>query len=305
MSIQKTLQSKKALTSYIRASKNKHIRSIAESMNISVEELKGWLEYHDLLDAVILFNAPEKELGELLTGFRKDRKVLRPYEIDFYLDGLRLGVDFNGTYWHSSEFRTPYYHQEKALMALSNGVKLYQIFEYEWSKKDIVLAGIQRLAGVLPRLSVKEVREIDRNAAITFLHFNTLSYEDFDLAIGCFSDDLCAIMTFKGNVLTNYAEIYNKTVLDGFKRAFDYFRSKYTLDKITAFNDLAKPLYEFSGFSPDGVTEPELVWFKNTVLTPEKKAFLLRGSKLSEEETLKKLEYKKLYTSGKVRLISD
>jgi hypothetical protein len=274
-------------------------------MNISVEELKGWLEYHDLLDAVILFNAPEKELGELLIGFKKDRKVIRPYEIDFYHEGLKLGVDFNGTYWHSSEFRTPYYHQEKALMALSNGIKLYQIFEYEWNKKEIVLAGIQKLAGVLPRLSVKEVREIDKNEAITFLHFNTLAYEDFDLAIGCFSDELCAVMTFKENTLTNYSEIYNKTVLEGFKKAFDYFRSKNTFKEIHAFLDLAKPLYEYTDFKYTGKTEPELIWFKNTVLTEEKKAFLLRGSKLPEDEALRKFGYKKLYTCGKLCLTFD
>ena len=114
---------KKALLSYIKASPNKHVNYLSEHLNIDKETLIKILESYNLLDKVILYNSPEKELGEILIGFEKTRKIIPPYEIDFYSDKYKLGVEFNGIYWHSSELKDRYYHQEKSqivFMAILN-----------------------------------------------------------------------------------------------------------------------------------------------------------------------------------------
>ena len=61
-----------------------------------------------------------------------NRKILKGKEIDIYIPSLKIGVEFNGIYWHSDKFKDKNYHLEKLQLAESKGVYLVQIFEDEW-----------------------------------------------------------------------------------------------------------------------------------------------------------------------------
>lgn len=52
-------------------------------------------------------------------------------EIDLLIPSLNLGIEFNGTYWHSTRFRNKTYHQEKSIEALKHGIVLFHVFEFE------------------------------------------------------------------------------------------------------------------------------------------------------------------------------
>ena len=41
------------------------------------------------------------------------RDIINPYEIDIYLPELKLGIEFNGLYWHSEKFKSKNYHFNK------------------------------------------------------------------------------------------------------------------------------------------------------------------------------------------------
>lgn len=62
-----------------------------------------------------------------------------PCEIDIYIPELNLGIEYNGTYWHSSKQKEKNYHQRKYDICKQNGVSLIHIFEFEgldkWKKK--------------------------------------------------------------------------------------------------------------------------------------------------------------------------
>lgn len=296
---------KKALLSYIKASPNKHVNYLSEHLNIDKETLIKILEEYNLLDKVILYNSPEKELGEILIGFEKTRKIILPYEIDFYSDKYKLGVEFNGIYWHSSELKDRYYHQEKSQMAWTAGIRLYQIFEYEWKYKDLIISHIQRLCGCLKKV-VCRVKEIEKEEANYFLYKTCIEYDkDFDIYFGLYelvSNDLCGVITFKGNVLNNYSERPDVSIKRGIFQGVDYFTTHYE-NTIYAYPDLAKYIYDYSPFKIEGCTEPNLIWFKSDKLSEEKKKYLLAGNiNLSEEEYLRKLGYKKLYDCGKLKM---
>ena len=64
---------------------------------------------------------------------RKKFKVsLRKYkEIDIYLPKLKIGIEYNGIYWHSDTFVDKFYHKEKLDFFKSKGIRLIQIFEDE------------------------------------------------------------------------------------------------------------------------------------------------------------------------------
>lgn len=74
--------------------------------------------------------------GEII---RNDRRILNGLEIDIYLPELKLGIEYNGLYWHSREGVNHYttQHQEKTRLAEEAGVQLIHIYEWEWPSEDM------------------------------------------------------------------------------------------------------------------------------------------------------------------------
>ena len=102
----------------------------------------GWEDYIDYSSTV---SQPEKDIVEYLASkgitniVQSDRDILDGKEIDIYIPSLKLGFEFNGNYWHSSDLKYYLYHQEKSILAKSKGINLIHIFEYEWLNKQRIL----------------------------------------------------------------------------------------------------------------------------------------------------------------------
>lgn len=60
------------------------------------------------------------------------RKVLTHNELDVYIPDLKLAFEFNGIYWHSTEYKDKYYHIRKTLACKEKGITLIHIFEDTW-----------------------------------------------------------------------------------------------------------------------------------------------------------------------------
>jgi hypothetical protein len=76
-----------------------------------------------------------------------DRKVIFPYELDIYIPGIKLAVEYNGDYWHADKEES---HLHKYLLCKENGIKLMQIFEHEWKnpiKHEIIERKLRVLLG--------------------------------------------------------------------------------------------------------------------------------------------------------------
>jgi len=60
------------------------------------------------------------------------KSIISPKEIDIYLPDLNLGIEFNGTRYHSIEMDTPKsYHLDKSLACREKGIRLIHIYEFE------------------------------------------------------------------------------------------------------------------------------------------------------------------------------
>ncbi len=102
---------------------------------------------------------PEFEVGEYVMEIvknvvveRNNRMVISPQELDIYSEQHRVGVEFNGLYWHSEEFVDKRYHFEKSKLAREAGIKLFHIFSDEWEQKqDIVKSMLSHAFGVTQR----------------------------------------------------------------------------------------------------------------------------------------------------------
>lgn len=72
------------------------------------------------------------------------REVIKPYEVDIYIPSLKLGVEYNGDYWHSDEVFLKNFqqtalerHSIKRELAQSQGITLIFVWESDWIKQNI------------------------------------------------------------------------------------------------------------------------------------------------------------------------
>lgn len=86
-------------------------------------------------------------------------------ELDFVLPDLKIAIEFNGCYWHSTKFREdPLYHQQKSLLCAEKGFCLYQIYEDQWVyNRDNVVDKIKSLIEHTYEVPVDNVIDLDYN----------------------------------------------------------------------------------------------------------------------------------------------
>jgi len=92
------------------------------------------------------------------------RYIIKPYELDMYLQDLNLGIEFDGTYWHADKrfysendliggkqllakdiWKKDY---QKDLLCKQNNIKLYRIKEYDWdNNQSIIQYELKKLIG--------------------------------------------------------------------------------------------------------------------------------------------------------------
>lgn len=86
------------------------------------------------------YSMAEVEIAEYLksigiTNIKRNVNVFKnsTQELDIYLPGYKLGIEFDGDFWHSDRFKNPYYHQLKSKEAWKNGIVLLHVFSHEWA----------------------------------------------------------------------------------------------------------------------------------------------------------------------------
>lgn len=96
----------------------------------------------------IAMSKGHQEISKFLTNIdvihrNNDRTVIHPLEIDIYIPEFKLGIEFNGLYWHSTDLvddqKTKYRHFEKFKKCEESGIKLLQFWESEWQLKRHII----------------------------------------------------------------------------------------------------------------------------------------------------------------------
>ena len=97
--------------------------------------------------------------------------ILAGKDIDIYIPSKKFGIEYNGIYFHSVQFKDKYEHLRKLETAQQLGIRLVQFWDFEWeSKKDIVKSIILNALGIhsnvvyarnteLRKLTSKEARQ--------------------------------------------------------------------------------------------------------------------------------------------------
>jgi len=256
-------------------------------------------------------------------------------EIDVYLPNNKLGIEFDGLYWHSNIHKDKNYHLNKTEECEEQGIQLLHVFEDEWIyKKEIVKSIIKSKLGIInTKIFARktEIRELFDNKLVrNFLETNHIQgFVGSKVKIGLFyNNKLVSIMTFgkkrlsMGNktIVEGEYEMFrfcnklNTTVIGGASKLLNYFIKIYHPKSIISFADRRYSngrLYENLGFEFIDNTKPNYWYFKTSEMVRHyrfkfRKDVLIKegyDSNKTEHQIMLKRGYLKIYDCGNMKFI--
>lgn len=274
-------------------------------------------------------------LEELRVDFtQKDRNLIKPFEVDFVLPEYKIGIEFNGIYYHSenSGGKGKKYHLNKTERCEEVGYQLLHIFENEYVQKyDILKFKIRSLLGknkykIFARKCV--VREITSQVKRKFnkkYHIQGDSQSCVNLGL-FYKNRIIQVMTFSKRrkalgskhvegeyELSRLSSVKGFTIVGGASKLLKYFERHFKPDKLISYADRRwskGDVYYKMGFSFVRNTSPNYWYFykkradkplhhrykfaKHTLV----KQLENFDPKLTEWENMKNNHYDRIWDSG-------
>ena len=311
------------------------IYDLTQELNIDRGSMYKYLDKYGLLTDVSMKNRSshyERDILKLFPGGElNNRTVLSGLEIDIWYPDIRLGIEFNGNFWHSEGKRGKQYHKQKELLAIDKGIRLIQIFEYEWNNADYREKLINYISDIFNsnkrveyarNCTVKEVSNEIAYSLESKYHLQGYARADINLGMYNKNNELLGIMSFgrprfNQNYSTELIRLCWKTgvtVIGGSNKLFEYFIENYNVDTIISYCDISKfsgMIYNKLGFELDGFTDPSYVWIKDNAhvfkrYETQKEKLVSKGickQCETEVQAMTRLGYYRLYDCGNARYI--
>ena len=267
--------------------------------------------------------------------YLNDRTLLKGKEIDLLIPTLKIGIEYNGLYWHNSERKGEDSHLYKLELCKKEGYKLIQIFEDEYIKKqDIVENKIKHILGLKNdvakiygrKIIIKNITNIIAKQFLEIYHIQ--GFVSSSIYYGAYyQDKLIAVMTFKRErndnnnwELTRFASDYNYICCGVGGKLFKHFIREYNPDSVKSFADRRwtvdeeNNIYIQLGFKFDGYTSPDYRYmisskFERFHKFGFRKNILLKKypdkltSDMTEREMCQKIKAYRVYDCGVIRYI--
>lgn len=186
--------------------------------------------------------------GEVISGYRDD------LEIDIYLPDLSIGFEFNGLYWHSSEYKNKNYHINKTNFFRNKDIRIIHIWEDDWVMRRSIIES--QISNMLNKISNTiyarkcSIIEVDAKTAMTFLEKNHIQGKvNSCLKLGLiFNNQLVSLMTFdhfEGRKkmsesdwnINRFCNSINTTVIGGASKLFSYFIRNFKPKRVISYAD--------------------------------------------------------------------
>ena len=227
----------------------------------------------------------ETEIGSFVKSvigdipiYLNDRTLLKGKEIDVLIPKLKIGIEYNGLYWHNSDRKGESSHLDKLEMCKKEGYKLIQIFEDEYTKnRNIVENKIKHILGLSNnaikiygrKVVIKEISNIESKKFLELYHIQ--GFVSATVYYGAYyQNNLVAVMTFKREQnnnnnweLTRFASDYNYVCCGVGGRLFKHFIREKNPTLVKSFADRRwtvdeqNNIYCQLGFNFDGYTKPD------------------------------------------------
>lgn len=254
------------------------------------------------------------------------RDIIKPGELDVYLPFHKVAIEYNGNYWHTTQYYpSPTYHLKKLNLCSVIDTRLFQIMENEWEdeiKNNVWKSIIRNSLGYCSKKihgRKTRVAIIDSKTKAAFLRENHLqgdvgSLYNYGLF---FNDELVSVMTFGKPRFNKHHEweIYrycNKLdhqIVGGASKLYAAFVRENQPNNVISYADRrygTGNLYTNLGFKFVSHTEPNYWYLIDGELEARYKWQKHKMAKklenfdplLSEQENMKANGYYRLYDCG-------
>lgn len=254
--------------------------------------------------------------GEIVQSYREG------FEIDIYLPEIRIGIEFNGLYWHSELFKKKNYHLDKINYFKERGIRVIHIWEDDWeSKGNIIRSQILNIIGSTPeKVGARNCEIIEINSSISNLflsqnHIQGGTRSNVRLGL-LYKNELVSVMTFDklegrnkmeegGWNLSRFSNKINMSVNGSASKLLSYFIRNWKPKRIISYADKdwsVGDLYYKIGFKKLYETDPDykyLVDNKRIHKSNFKKSKL--KTILTEKEEMSNSGVLRVYDSGKIK----
>ena len=300
-----------------------HTTTCGHKTNTSKEELS-------IRDAILNLN-PDLNIV-------KSRRILDGKEIDIYLPDYKLGIEYNGSFYHSTPSSCGFkslpknFHQQKFITAKEHGIRLINLFDVDWMcNKDKILSILCGYLGLNTKVYGRECElvEVDYRTAKDFCNkYHLQNYSRYaKINIGLtYQGSLVSLMCFGNYRLkkakNNQYELHRfvskdgLSVIGGASKMFNYFVTTYKANYVLSYSDndyFSGNVYDKLGFKCLGQVAPSYYWFKapNIVMKREQcQVHKLKSlypelydenASNKENDIMLKLKYCKVYRSGNTK----
>jgi hypothetical protein len=254
--------------------------------------------------------------GQIIQSYRDG------LEIDIYLPELKLGIEFNGLYWHSDIYKQKEYHIKKLDWFKERNIRLIQIWEDDWNfNNDIIKSQIKNWIGLSEnkigsrKCEIKEVSSYEANLFLDENHIQGRTKSNIRLGL-FYKNELVSLMTFDNLEgrnrmpegewnLSRFCNKLDHVVMGGASKLLSYFINNWYPNRIISYADKdwsVGGLYEKIGFNKISETRIDYKYVisgKRIHKSNFKKSRL--NTNLTESEEMKKRSISKVYDSGKIK----
>jgi len=196
----------------------------------------------------------QKEVTNFISSIYKqklienDRKILKPFELDIFLETIKIAFEFNGIFWHSMNNKKNkgkrYYHYNKTQKCYDQHITLISVYSDDWiDKQKIVKNYIKNVLNY--NLNVVDANQcaikiIDEKLKQKFLLENSLfkKHPKSNLNLGLYYNNELAFL-FSIKIKNNFFEILEMCEKDNLnvKKTINfltkYLFKNYNCKKIT------------------------------------------------------------------------
>lgn len=304
---------------------------IANLYNCSISLIDKKIYEYNITEHMHISSHYEMLIGNFLISndiafIKNTRKIIKPKELDFYIEKNNFAIEFHGSNWHSELLgkKNKNYHLEKYNLCKQKNIHLIQIFQDEWHhNSDIVKSIILSKVGKIKDIRYARngiVKKINNKEAEMFLDMNHLQGK----SIGCFANyglffdnELYSVMTFKktkyGIELSRYVNKVYSIVVGSAQKLLKEFEKEYVPTEIYTYSDkryFTGNVYISCGFDKVNDTDPGYWYFKNSYkrehrLNFTKKKLISNGASANktEWEIMQEMGYDRIWDCGNHKFI--
>lgn len=209
-------------------------------------------------------------------------------ELDIFIPSKKIGIEFNGLYWHNEFNRTKDEHFKKWKLCNENNISLLYIWEDDWNlKQNIIKSIIKAKLGLLDikiyarKCTIKNVSNDDKTTFLNENHLQGACPSSINLGL-YYNEELVSLMTFgkkrmvlrsksaslKDYELLRFCNKLETSVVGGASKLLTHFIKIYEPGTILSYAscDISDgSFYETLGFISKGHTGLNYWWYKNNL----------------------------------------